>query len=98
MERSGSGASGERYTRSAGGKTCSLLNEWKEKKRGTRIRCGKWLPNDRLARSRDGNWWKESGVKERRMKWGNGEMGNGEIWTWGNMDIGKEESNKKGNE
>lgn len=32
MERSGSGASGERYTRSAGGKTCSLLNEWKEKR------------------------------------------------------------------
>ena len=53
--------------------------EWMEgKKRGTRIRCGKWLPNDRLARSRDGNWWKESGVKERRMKWGNGET-----WTWG---------------
>lgn len=69
MERSGSGASGERYTRSAGGKTCSLLNEWRKEKE-TWTRCEKRLPNDRLSRLQVVNWWKESGVKDKMS--GNG--------------------------
>ena len=40
------------------------------KEKETWIRCEKRLPNDRLSRLQDVNWWRESGIKEKRR--GNG--------------------------